>query len=418
MQRLLSLSALILLVTACSKGEVDEDPLPEFIDDCGGLNDDLLAPAGLLANDGEAYTARLCPDDIDVYRIDVPAHSWLSLQMVPEHGGDGDSDLDMWQLDDPDNPVDPRLDFVDLDADDAERNVLWYSATAQSYERLAWYNPGDERMSRFVAIDGYEGAYDDYELELSVSDWHEGMECDDSFPDADPRDQDGPCNQVMQFPQANAVDDGYLVTHEAHYSNVRREVAYLVRWAAAETALAFDDTNPLALMDMSEDDGDTPGRMRGQLRHPEGTHVNGNDMDIAYYQTGDDNYGREVCSSHDQYFCQGPADLLDARRTAYFMMMLMRSPQMRVIGVDPEIATDVRAAANDLRDEGLVESSDVSNLGAYMAYGDGWPFHHHHMHLSWQWEDGWTDRTRYQPEGCTADDWAAAPAFTRVLGNE
>ena len=38
--------------------------------------------------------------------------------------------------------------------------------------------------------------------------------------------------------------------------------------------------------------------------------------------------------------------------------------------------------------EGLLSSSDITNLSSYTAYGDGWPFHHLHMHLSWTWESG------------------------------
>jgi hypothetical protein len=70
------------------------------------------------------------------------------------------------------------------------------------------------------------------------------------------------------------------------------------------------------------------------------------------------------------------------------MAVMIRSGNVRVIGVDPEIAEDVFDAADDLRSEGLLTSSDVSNLEAYTAYGDGWPFHQHHMHLSWTWESG------------------------------
>ena len=61
----------------------------------------------------------------------------------------------------------------------------------------------------------------------------------------------------MQFPNAISADQGYLVTHEQHYSNLRREVAYLVQWATAKVADEFPGTNPLALLDMGQADGDT-----------------------------------------------------------------------------------------------------------------------------------------------------------------
>ena len=71
------------------------------------------------------------------------------------------------------------------------------------------------------------------------------------------------------------------------------------------------------------------------------------------------------------------------------MAMLMRSPYVRVIGVDTEVAEDVLVAADAFQAEGRLTSSDVSNLDTYMAYStEGWPFHHHHLHFSWQWEDG------------------------------
>jgi hypothetical protein len=207
----------------------------------------------------------------------------------------------------------------------------------------------------------------------------------------------------MQFPNAVSGDQGYLVTHEQHYSNLRREVAYLVQWATAQVEAEFPGTNPLALMDMGQADGDTPGRLDDSLRHPEGTHINGNDIDIAYYQTGEDNMGRAVCEN-DGYNCTGEAYLLDAERTAYFMAMLMRSSYVRVIGVDTEVAEDVFIAVDDLRRDGMINSTDVSNLETYMVYStSGWPFHHHHMHLSWDWEDGHSGMSMLDwdgPVGC------------------
>ncbi len=154
-------------------------------------------------------------------------------------------------------------------------------------------------------------------------------------------------------------------------------------------------------MDMGQADGDTPGRLDDSLRHTEGTHVEGNDLDIAYYQTGDDNLGRAVCEN-DGYNCTGAATILDARRTAYFMAMLMRSEYIRVIGVDTEVAYDVLEAADDLVSEGKLSSSDESNLSAHMAYStSGWPFHHHHMHFSWDWESGHSGLSMFEaPAGC------------------
>ena len=396
---------ILSLLIACSDDpvapvDVEDNPLPAFADDCTeGLNDTVDSLSGLLTEDNYLEAGiQLCADEVDLYRIDVPPQTWVSVAMIIDGSGssseDG-TDLDLWEID-PDGALPDKLDLID--EDDGE-DVTWYSASEQSFERLAWYNAGEETVSHVFMIDGWEGSAARYDLLVRTSEYHEDRDCDDVYEDTS---EDGPCNRIMQFPQADSLEQGYVVQHEAHYSNLRREVAYLVRYAAAQTALTFEDTNPLALMDMSQADGDVPGRMVGSLRHPEGTHVGGNDIDIAYYQTGDDNLGRAVCTN-DGYFCTGEPTLLDATRTAYFMVKLMESPYLRVIGVDPEIADAVKEAADQLEEDGLLEDGQRARLSAYMAYGDGWPFHHHHMHFSWSWEDGHSGEVMAaERDGCMA----------------
>ena len=362
----------------------EEDPLPDFVDDCSSAqNETLQGASGLIAEDGKRYEdVSLCEDDIDTYRIDVPAFTWLSMEIFIDGKGKNKTDLDLWEIDDPTAPVDSRMDLVD---DEAEENTIWYSAVEQPNESLAWYNDSDLVQTHFVQVVGYEGASADYDIEIRTSPFEEAQNCDDVEEDTS---ESGPCNQILLFPQANRVDQGYLVSHSTHYSHLRREVIYLVRYAAAETVATFGDTNPLGLLDMSQADGDTPGRMDDQLRHPEGTHIEGNDIDIAYYQTGEDNLGRSVCDN-DGYYCTSAPDILDARRSAFFIAKLMESPYLRVIGVDTMIATQLKDAAQDLRDEGLLRYRDVQRMDTYLAYGSGWPFHQHHMHFSWAWESGW-----------------------------
>jgi hypothetical protein len=164
---------------------------------------------------------------------------------------------------------------------------------------------------------------------------------------------------------------------------------YLVRWAAAETAATFPGTNPIGLLDMSQADGDTPGRQDDQLRHPEGTHVEGNDIDIAYYQTVSNNLGRSVCPENG-YFCTDKPDILDAKRSAFFISRLMKTESLRVIGVDSLIYPELIDAARELQSEGLLRGADVGRLKSFLAYGEGWPFHQHHLHFSWNWEKGWS----------------------------
>ncbi len=382
------LTAMTLIACTAPRGVEEDDeednPLPAFVDDCfDGINETLETAAGIPSeNRWEAEDVRLCDDgDIDYYRIDIPPQRWVSLRIEVDGDGAGSDDLDLIEVDANDEPV-------------------WASETAQPYERLAWYNPTSEPWSRFVRIEGYNGAGSDYDILVRNAAWHEDRDCDDSYPD-DTGD-DGPCNRIMQFPQSNFDEDGHLVYHQPHYSNLRREVAYLVRWAASEVKREWPDADTLGLFDMSEDDGDTPGRMVGQLRHPEGTHANGNDIDVSFYYNNGSSLAGYACSSHDQYFCTGPADLLDVPKTTLFLARLMESPNLRVIGVDPEVAMLVQDEADDLLDEGKITAASHSELTGYgLAYGDGWPFHHH-LHFSWTWENGYEGRSdeTTHPDGC------------------
>ena len=382
----LALLSLALLV-GCAAPVGDEpndeaDPLPPFEEDCGNARNNTLETAsGLLAEDDLTYEGvRLCTGDVDYYRIDVPPKRWVSLKVTIDGDGDGQTDLDL----------------LEIDADD---EVIWGSASGEAFERIAFHNPTDEPVSHFARVEGYDGARADYDILVHVDRYHEQVDCDDAFPDEDPLDERGPCNTIMQFPQANSDREGYLVTHQAHYSNLRREVQYLVSYAAREVAAAFPDTEPLGLLDMSQWDGDTPGRMVGQLRHPEGTHVDGNDIDIAYYSLSAGNEGKIVCPSSDAYFCTGPASDLDVDRTTYFLAKLSDNSNVRVTGVDPEVAALVEPRAYEMEDEGLITREQRQLLVGKLAYGSGWPFHHHHIHLSWNWEDGHEERGE-APVGC------------------
>ncbi|HJN76605.1 MAG TPA: hypothetical protein QGF58_21930 [Myxococcota bacterium] len=389
---------------------LEDTALPPPTDDCtAALDNDLGQAQAILGADGTRHTGLwICEGDIDVYAIAVPPMSWLAFEV--QIGGSGHNptdktDLDLWELDDPQSPLDDALRTTD------EEDIVWYSASAQPYERLAWYNDSQEPALHYIAVDGYHKAVAAYDISVTVDDFHDDLDCDGLYEDTS---ESGPCNRILQFPQANSVDEGYVVSHEAHYSNLRREVAYVVRHAAAEVQLAWPDTMPLGLMDMSQTDGDTPGRDEGTLRHPEGTHVYGNDIDIAYYQTGSDNLGRAVCTNNG-YFCTSDPSILDTEKTAYFMAMLLDSKKVRVIGVDPLIAEQVLDATDDLVDAGTLTSGQKNKIRNHLAYGDGWPFHHHHMHFSWDWEDGWDGHNELSTCGHTLPEPLKPDA---VLGPE
>jgi len=376
----------------------DSTDLPAFVDDCSTPSNETSSEAsGLSSQDGTVYSGvQLCANDMDVYRVDVPPGLWLSVSIDIDGTGQGTTDLDMYEFDHPSTPLPSSLDMVD---DTYSENIVWYSYAEINYEALAWYNPSSQTRSHYIAIAGYNGAVADYDITVQTSAYHEGMDCDAFYSNTS---ESGPCNEIMQFPQADDTSQGYAVSHNPHYSHLRREVTYLVQYAASETTAMFPGTKPLGLLDMGESDGSTPGTMDGDLRHPEGTHVYGNDIDIAYYQTGSDNLGRTVCPD-DGYFCTSAPDILDARRTAYFMVKLMESPNLRVIGVDTMIATEILEAADDLLSEGKITSAQRTRLESYMAYGEGWPFHQHHMHFSWQWENGHTYSDTSET-GCLVDN--------------
>ena len=102
-------------------------------------------------------------------------------------------------------------------------------------------------------------------------------------------------------------------------------------------------------------------------------------------------------------FCTGAPDILDARRSAYFIVKLMESPNLREIGVDTMLASDLFDAADDLRSEGKITANQRSMMDSYLAYGDGWPYHQHPLHFSWTWESGHSTSATSN-EGCLLEN--------------
>jgi len=190
-------------------------------------------------------------------------------------------------------------------------------------------------------------------------------------------------------------------TEEDMYrSYTRRDVRAMVKYAAAWTRCmgqdwAFGNQQPLGLGDMSEGDGSIPGSREDDPGHPAGSHLNGRDMDIAYFQLeGDDNHLRPVCEHRDpkgNYLqrCISEPDNLDVFRTAMFLAKLHDSDNLRIIGVDGQIGPLIEAAWERLCDEGwLDDDHPVCSGKDKLAYetvnrGNGWyKHHHHHFHIS------------------------------------
>ncbi|MCK6573067.1 hypothetical protein L6V77_18450 [Myxococcota bacterium] len=204
------------------------------------------------------------------------------------------------------------------------------------------------------------------------------------------------CGAVVAFDPREG--DGYFCNHDEYRSFIRRDVMLMVKYASAAVECltagwAFGNGPPLGLGDMSERNGDIPGTSIGQPGHPEGTHVDGHDMDLAYYQINTrDNQLRPVCNhisgGEDQYHCISDPQTLDVWRSALFIGLLHHNPQLRVIGVDGRVGPSIMRALDGLCAEGYLDGPACDARQRAVTFeveneGRGWfYFHHHHFHIS------------------------------------
>ena len=174
-------------------------------------------------------------------------------------------------------------------------------------------------------------------------------------------------------------------------SYLRYDFVQLLKYAAASVdCLAANWTigngHPIGLGDMSEVNGAIPGTSDGSPGHPAGTHEDGHDIDIAYYQlSGSNNWLRAICphtsGSADQYHCVGAPTNLDVWRTALFVGKIHETSGLRVIGMDGQVGPLVESALTQLCARGWLNNSactqpaityEVTNMNR------GWfQFHHH-----------------------------------------
>ena len=205
---------------------------------------------------------------------------------------------------------------------------------------------------------------------------------------------------------------------------LRRDAVMMLKYALAKVACktqgwSFGNGGPLGLIDMSEENGDIPGTSdrycndgtyiynecetdadcaagrvcEGSPGHPDSTHEDGHDIDVAYYQVDTaNNAARPVCDHYENgqeaYHCTSAPHLLDPWRTALFLgyMFEYPYPDVRVIGVDGQVGPVVVSALATLCETGWL-SGDQCDSGALQYEttngGSGWyHFHHHHAHLS------------------------------------
>jgi len=209
------------------------------------------------------------------------------------------------------------------------------------------------------------------------------------------------CTDLVPFnPATGPGYDNYPINGETptnqYRSYVRRDVMMLVKYATAMVACQsagwrFGNRGPLGLGDMSESDGAIPGTSIGSPGHPPGTHLDGADMDIGYYQTGTSNNRLRAICDHmrggsDQYHCVSEPTLLEPWRTALFLGHLHANSNLRVIGVDGRAGVLIDSALTRLCADGWVSGTACrSHRITYETtdMGRGWfHFHHHHLHIS------------------------------------
>ena len=129
-----------------------------FIDDCTEASNDVADDASGVPRSSPTDRTELCDDDLDFYRLEVGPGTWMSLSMWIDgsgHNGTDNSDLDLWELNRVDTPIDTQLDRYDTDLDGMD--IIWSSAAHSPLERLAWFNPTSRYVSHIPAKSGPMG---------------------------------------------------------------------------------------------------------------------------------------------------------------------------------------------------------------------------------------------------------------------
>ena len=355
-----------------------EDPPPPSTEICGdGIDNDGDGNADCWDTDCgyEGSNEASCADGVD---------------------NDCDGNTDEWDSDcAPDDPPPPSTeicgDGVDNDGD----------GNADCWDTDCGYEGSSETTCDDGLDNDCDGDVDDEDGDCAVT-------TPDECTDLSPLTCEGGasyCGELIQFDPTTGP--GYIdypangETWENQYRSwLRRDVVMLIKYATAKVACLAEgwdygsgNGRPLGFLDMSERNGAIPGTSVGSPGHPEGTHTNGFDIDVAYYQDGtSDNQGRPICEhttgGSEAYHCTATPHLLDEYRTALFLGALFEHPYVRVVGVDGRAALMIEEAFHGLCADGLITSYACSRRSTKLAYettdsGRGWYyFHHHHMHIS------------------------------------
>jgi hypothetical protein len=183
-------------------------------------------------------------------------------------------------------------------------------------------------------------------------------------------------------------------------SYVRRDLRTLVQYAAAKVACEADSWSsgiggPIALGDMSDVNGDTPGTLTGSPRHLPFTHAAGRDIDIAYFQIGTpDNHLRAICDhvrdGIDVRHCTTAPETLDVWRTALFIGAIFEEPRIRIVIVDGRAGPVLQRTLEQLCKASWVTADACTRAGTRLVFEVEdtllglYHAHHNHLHVSWK----------------------------------
>ena len=349
---------------------------------------------------------QICSDDEDWFKLTIPAGHVGTLGMYFVHKL---GDLDLCAFESDGTFLGCRYPFEDYPANwrTHDWNDEYLTALAAVAPRTLYFKG-----------DGWNGAVNEYQLTVKLTQWKDGDWCQDHYSAEECAGCDpdtGKCQlglgkvNLIQFPYPDPGDpyvgEGYILEHASGYNFLRRELIMHIRYAIKAVQDKFPGTKPLGLMDMCQIDGITPGFDVGDPRHPESTHDQGGNIDVAYYQTGPNNEGKIVCDgmggSNDGYYCTSVDNhVVDLPRTAYFLARLAESSRLRVYGLDVLLAPLILAELKAQKDKGWISESVYNNTVARAAYGSGWSFHHHHIHVSFKWWSQGLTMMKEPPLGC------------------
>ena len=333
---------------------------------------------------GRTSEMRICEGDEDWYQLMAPAGRLTEVKLVfNNHAG--------------------NLDLLVYDQSGAFLRSLWreypYAADLVSdfdvsNETLSFFSPTSDR-AYFLRVLGSDGDTNTYGFSVRHYPYEDGEVCDDAFSVDECRGLPGGVMKLYQVPIPDPDDPYsgglYDFATVGSYFWARRELIELIRSATRATAEAFPGTETLYLVDACQEDGLTPGHDIGALRHCRTCHDQGGNADIAYYQSGTDNWTRTVCGpagsnvTPDGTQCTAAAasqHIVDVDRQVFFMARIFDSPRARAIGVDPVIATVLQGRATEMLAEGTISAEGHAGIQSRLGL---WPTHHDHIHVSLEW---------------------------------